>query len=68
MVRVADEIRYEDIRPEPIWKKILKGIGKLIKLIVKGIFLGIKAIITYQWKKYEEWDKELEEEKKKKRG
>lgn len=58
MVRVADELRYEDIKPEGIGKKILKGLFKIINKTAK-------LIINWQLAQYKKWDKEFEEEKKK---
>jgi hypothetical protein len=75
---VADEIRYEDIRPEPFWKKILKSLWSGIKFVGKKIWAGLKLLgnfivlllkAFYKWQLsiYDKWDKEFEEEERKKK-
>jgi lysophospholipid acyltransferase (LPLAT)-like uncharacterized protein len=46
--------------------KVGKGIVWIAKKTGKGIIIGMKALANYQLETYKKWDKEFEEEKKKK--
>jgi hypothetical protein len=48
-------------------KKIGSGFIWVVKKTGKGIIIGMKALVNYQLATYKKWDKEFEEEEKKRK-